>query len=591
MKKTVLLFLFLGFVLNLVAQSRPLQYYIKMANEENKNRLINSTNDVFIESVSLDKNKYESSIYLSEELYNEMKSKLKEQRGALIMALSKNVDNTMLEDFEYYKISFVYVYKALHTIEQLNIDIRPQEVIGYKLFLEANKAKSIDEKIEMLEKAMKNGNIEAYERLAYYYENGYVVKQDFAKSYQYYKYLSEHPDDVVDWYMHGRANYSYLSGNPYLYHIAWQLYRGLGCDKNQEKAIDLYKKLAKDGHVESSYYVGEYYYQNKRYEEAVPWLEIRNYYGDTFSAQAAKGRALRLLSACYRYGLGGVKLDKVVADSLLEESYKLYNPESYNIFAKDNLDNENFKPQKVDIKMVFVEGGIFQMGATKEQYQGINKMYQEYGFNTSPEEYCYPVINVNLDDYYIGEHEVTQKEWYSVMGYNNSSIKGDNYPVHNICWYEAQEFIKRLNLLTGRNYRLPTEAEWEFAARGGKYSKNYMFIGSDQLEKNNPIEIKIQPVCGKMPNELGLYDMEGNVVEWCNDWMGGYGIYKDEVVMNPLGETEKNATNKISYTFAKIVRGGNVGLWSRNLASDRRPEPPARRHPAGGFRLCESIKR
>jgi len=123
--------------------------------------------------------------------------------------------------------------------------------------------------------------------------------------------------------------------------------------------------------------------------------------------------------------------------------------------------------------------------------------------------------------------------WQAVMGTNPSNFKGDNMPVENVSWKDCQEFIGKLNGLTNKKFRLPTEAEWEYAARGGNKSRGYKYAGSDSIDDvawydMNGEEIT-HPVASKQPNELGIYDMTGNVYEWCSDW---YGIYTDEPQMS-----------------------------------------------------------
>lgn len=179
----------------------------------------------------------------------------------------------------------------------------------------------------------------------------------------------------------------------------------------------------------------------------------------------------------------------------------------------------------VEFNMVKIEGGTFHMGATSEQ--------GEYDAEK-------PVHSVTLSDYYIGETEVTQELWEAVMGSNPSRFKGDNQrPVEYVSWYDCQEFIKKLNQLTGKKFRLPTEAEWEYAARGGKYSRGYKYSGSNDVDevawyKSNSGETT-HPVATKEANELGLYDMSGNVYEWCKDW---YGDYQSNSQTNPTGPSE-----------------------------------------------------
>jgi uncharacterized protein (TIGR02145 family) len=184
---------------------------------------------------------------------------------------------------------------------------------------------------------------------------------------------------------------------------------------------------------------------------------------------------------------------------------------------------------KPEIEMVFVKGGTFKMGDADTR-----KFENDYDCD---DECKYPAHNVTVGDFYIGKYEVTQKQWLQVMDGNPSGgTEGDDYPVNNISWYDAQEFIERLNAATGKKYRLPTEAEWEYAARGGAESKGYEYSGGD-----NPDDVAwhegnsdggSHPVGSKAPNELGIYDMSGNVWEWTSDWLGEYDR-GDQV--NPTG--------------------------------------------------------
>ena len=191
----------------------------------------------------------------------------------------------------------------------------------------------------------------------------------------------------------------------------------------------------------------------------------------------------------------------------------------------------------ISIDMVKVEAGTFMMGATPEMEK--------------PNSDEKPVHQVTLiNDYYMGKYEVTQALWEAVMGSNPSYFKGDNLPVEKVSWNDCQEFISKLNSLTGRKFRLPTEAEWEYAARGGKKSRGYQYSGSRKIsdvawyEGNS--RSKTHPVGRKQANELGIYDMSGNVWEWCSDW---YGSYSSSSQTNPMG----------SDSGAKRVRRG--GSW------------------------------
>ena len=177
----------------------------------------------------------------------------------------------------------------------------------------------------------------------------------------------------------------------------------------------------------------------------------------------------------------------------------------------------------ISIDMVRVEAGTFTMGATAEM--------------KIPWDDEKPTHRVTLtNDYYIGKYEVTQALWKAVMGNNPSSFKGDNLPVEEVSWDDCQDFISKLNRITGKTFRLPTEAEWEYAARGGNKSRGYQYSGSSNLSdvawyKDNSGS-KTHTVGTKQPNELGIYDMCGNVWEWCQDW---YGKYSSSSQVNPTG--------------------------------------------------------
>ena len=184
---------------------------------------------------------------------------------------------------------------------------------------------------------------------------------------------------------------------------------------------------------------------------------------------------------------------------------------------------KTFYANGVSFDMVEVRGGTFRMGATSEQ-------------GGDAESYEKPVHSVELSSYYIGKTEVTQELWQAVMGCNPSKFIGDNMPVVGVSWYDCQEFIRKLNSLTCQNFRLPTEAEWEFACRGGNNSRGYKYSGSNYIDNvawyTDNSGDKTHLVATKSPNELGIYDMTGNVWEWCSDW---YGDYSSGAQINPKG--------------------------------------------------------
>ena len=189
--------------------------------------------------------------------------------------------------------------------------------------------------------------------------------------------------------------------------------------------------------------------------------------------------------------------------------------------------------------MVWVEGGTFTLSAMPELGDSVTN-------NEKPSHI------VTLSGYYISKYEVTQELWYAVMESNQGSFEGKSLlPMASVSWEDCQTFIRKLNKLSGKHFRLPTEAEWEYAARGGNLSRGYKYSGSNTLDnvawnKNNSDNMP-HPVGTKSPNELGLYDMSGNVHELCQDW---YGEYRDSPQTNPTGPTDPTLGP------FRVVRGG-----------------------------------
>jgi formylglycine-generating enzyme required for sulfatase activity len=211
---------------------------------------------------------------------------------------------------------------------------------------------------------------------------------------------------------------------------------------------------------------------------------------------------------------------------------------------------ERFTVDGVTFTMVAVQGGTFTMGATSEQ-----------GSDAYSDEK--PAHRVTLSNYYIGQTEVTQALWQAVMGSNPSKWKGSNLPVEQVSWNDCQQFITKLNQLTGRKFRLPTEAEWEYAARGGNKSRGYKYAGSNDICSvawySDNSGKKTHPVGQKQANELGIYDMSGNVLELCQDWYDK-GYYSKSPSNNPC--------NNISYSN-RVGRGGGWGrdAWCCRVAA------------------------
>ena len=221
----------------------------------------------------------------------------------------------------------------------------------------------------------------------------------------------------------------------------------------------------------------------------------------------------------------------------------------------------------VSFNMVRVEGGTFTMGATAEQGK------DAYSWEK-------PAHQVTLSTYSIGETEVTQSLWQAVLGSNPSGFKGEQKPVEKVSWDDCQTFIQKLNQLTGRRFRLPTEAEWEYAARGGSKSRGYKYSGSNNIDDvawytMTTNDKGTRNVKTKQANELGLYDMSGNVWEWCQDW---YGSYSSGAQTNPTGALSGSR---------RVFRGGSCyDIAGDCRSSGRGHSTPANRAINLGLRLA-----
>ena len=266
-------------------------------------------------------------------------------------------------------------------------------------------------------------------------------------------------------------------------------------------------------------------------------------------------------------------------------------------FSAMTQEKKTFTVNGVSFNMVYVQGGTFQMGAQNENPNGAN--YDSEAFSWEK-----PVHSVTLSDYYIGETEVTQELWEAVMGTTVEQQRkkaeeyygfecdlygvGSTYPMYYISWDECQEFIKKLNQLTGKNFSLPTEAQWEYAARGGNKSRGYKYAGSDTIGEvawydvnacdgvgSSSPDYGTHRVGTKSANELGLYDMSGNVYEWCSDWDGDYSTSSQT---NPTGPTTGSL---------RVLRGG---CWIDGAqycrVAYRHHNNPDYRNDGYGFRLA-----
>jgi formylglycine-generating enzyme required for sulfatase activity len=234
------------------------------------------------------------------------------------------------------------------------------------------------------------------------------------------------------------------------------------------------------------------------------------------------------------------------------------------------VSSKTYRDQATGMEFVLVFGGCFQMGDT-------------FGDGEENEK---PFHEVCVDHYYLGKYEVTQGQWEKVMGNNPSYFTGKDNPVEQVSWNDVQKFIERLNSQSGRKYRLPTEAEWEYAARSG--GKKEKWSGTSQESKLGQYAwyqgnsgLQTQPVGQKKPNGLGLYDMTGNVWEWCADWFDA-NYYKNSPKKNPQGPDNE---------WQRARRGGHKIDDPQNMrATSRKGIAPAYLDSLGGFRLGLSFR-
>ena len=243
----------------------------------------------------------------------------------------------------------------------------------------------------------------------------------------------------------------------------------------------------------------------------------------------------------------------------------------------------------VKLDMVLIPSGKFMMGLTKKELEDIKVEFQEE-LKKDGKEQLLDAVDLIMSiqgkqhevtltkPFYMGKHEVTQEQWEALMGKNPSKTKGAKLPVTNVSWEDCQEFIKKLNAKTDGGYRLPTEAEWDYACRAGTTTA-YSFGDKITPKDANYLDSKIgKPVAvgSYKPNAFGLFDMHGNVWEWCEDWHGEYPF----AVTDPKGPATGNR---------RVVRGGSSGYYgSFARSSDRYYSLPTNRGSLGGFRLART---
>ena len=393
-----------------------------------------------------------------------------------------------------------------------------------------------------LEKAADQGLADAQYVLGLFYQNSYGVNQDNKKAFQLMKKAAEQ----------GELNAMTNLGVCY--------YGGVGVEKNSPQAAIWLIRASDKGDYEAMTILGEMYLIGdgvvQNYPKAVEYF--------TKATNQDIPRAQFNLGYCYENGLGvDTDLDKAV-ELYTKAAKQEYEDAKQRLQAIEKYTNIIFPViQNLIANMVYVEGGTFTMGDKDNK----------------------PKHKVTISSFAIGKYEVTQKEWETVMGYNPSYFKGDNKPVEGVSWEDCQTFINELNNITGAKFRLPTEAEWEFSARGGNHSKGYKFSGSDDLNKvawnvRNSSNTT-HDIGTKSSNELGLYDMSGNVTEWCHDWYDG-SYYRLSPNSNPQGP---------STGTRRVARGGSFsdGLFC-DVSNRLLFLQPDSRINGYGFRLALTIE-
>ena len=371
--------------------------------------------------------------------------------------------------------------------------------------------KDLSEAVNWYRKAADLGNYDAMLNLGICYSEGEGVLKNLKQAVSWYRKAAD------------------LGSGGAMDSLGDCYYEGEGVEKDYNQAVSWYRKAADLDNDYAMNSLGDCYYEGKGvekdYNQAVSWYRK--------AADLDNDDAMYNLGHCYHYGQG-VAQNMQEAKRWLKKASELGNENAKQELAQISV-SQNAKSFTVNgktFKMIRVDGGTFTMGSPDGE-----------GYEDGRDK---PAHKVTLTTYYISETEVSKDLWYAVMGTlpwgwdQDDKIRYAN----SITYEKCQEFLRKLNRMTGQRFRLPTEAEWEFAARGGNYSCGYKYAGSNEVKKRSSDWYE------GSPNEIGLYQMSGYTWEWCSDW---YGPYSSAAQTNPKGASK--SMNKETF---HVVRGGHV---------------------------------
>lgn len=467
----------------------------------------------------------------------------------------------------------------------------------YQLALYYLEEKDVSHGLEWLKKSAEKGYPDAVNDIGLMYCTGVGVPLDYEIAEQYFNYAASlgsyagkyNAEHIVSW---AESDLFYDEKNiPAMIFLGSRYFYGIDTEINYKKAYELYSKADNLGDNRATTKLGQMYYYGyyveQDYNKAFDLLikaSIKN---------PPQSEAMQLLSTCYRFGFGtekdidkaelwlnkaaeagdisansvmsllgndsaSVRIKQIEALAQQERAHKDSLIASADIPTVDLLQigNDTIQVGSIQIVMIGVQGGTFNMGADIDYFYA---------------DEARPIHAVTVSSFYMAQTEVTQELWYFVMKNNPSYFKGEKRPVECVSWDDCQAFISKLNAITGKKFRLPTEAEWEFAARGGNKTCHNKLSGGAVIDAN-----ETEDVASELPNYLDIYDMSGNVNELCYDNKARY-TYISQV--NPLvivpGEDH-------------IYRGGSYGSMKDYYISRRSGLNPNLKNCQIGFRLAMS---